>query len=124
MRVNPSPWNTTATICPPGPSFTPGMNIICGDNAQGKTNLLEAVAYLSAARSHRARYDRELILFGVEHGFITGEISCRGRDYTVEIAPEHPGPAADHPQRGAPEEGRGAGGDPEHRALLPPRICI
>ena len=39
--------------------FDPRVNLIYGDNAQGKTNLLEAVAYLSAARSHRARYDRE-----------------------------------------------------------------
>ena len=32
-------------------SFDPRVNLIYGDNAQGKTNLLEAVAYLSAARS-------------------------------------------------------------------------
>lgn len=66
--------------------FHPGMNIITGDNAQGKTNLLEAIGYLSSAKSHRARYDKELILFGVQHGFVTGEIDCRGRDYTVEVA--------------------------------------
>ena len=35
--------------------FDPWVNLIYGDNAQGKTNLLEAIAYLSAARSHRAR---------------------------------------------------------------------
>ena len=34
--------------------FDPKVNLIYGDNAQGKTNLLEAIAYLSAARSHRA----------------------------------------------------------------------
>ena len=34
--------------------FHPGMNIITGDNAQGKTNLLEAIGYLSSAKSHRA----------------------------------------------------------------------
>lgn len=66
--------------------FHPGMNIITGDNAQGKTNLLEAIGFLSTGKSHRARYDREMILFGVEHGFITGEIFSRGRDHTVEIA--------------------------------------
>ena len=67
-------------------AFHPGMNIICGDNAQGKTNLLEAVGYLSTARSHRARYDKEMILFGVQHAFLTGEIESRNRDFTVEIA--------------------------------------
>ena len=65
--------------------FHPGMNIICGDNAQGKTNLLEGISYLAGARSHRARYDRELIMFGIQHGFLTGELECRGRDFNVEI---------------------------------------
>ena len=50
-------------------AFDPEINVIYGDNAQGKTNLLEAVAYLSGV-SHRARYDRELIQFGVDHAFI------------------------------------------------------
>ena len=39
-------------------AFDPRVNLIYGDNAQGKTNLLEGIAYLSSARSHRARYDR------------------------------------------------------------------
>ncbi len=65
-------------------AFDPGVNVICGDNAQGKTNLLEAIAYLSTASSHRARYDRELIQFGVDHAFVKGEISARGRDFTLE----------------------------------------
>lgn len=64
--------------------FSPNVNLIYGDNAQGKTNLLEAIAFLSTARSHRARYDRELISFGVEHGFIQGEIFSRQRDFTLE----------------------------------------
>ena len=41
--------------------FDPRVNLIYGDNAQGKTNLLEAIAYLSSAKSHRTRFDRELI---------------------------------------------------------------
>ena len=64
--------------------FDPGVNVIYGENAQGKTNLLEAVAYLSAARSHRARYDRELIQFGVDHAFIKAELLSRERDFTLE----------------------------------------
>ena len=75
MRVNSVTLEYYRNYLSARAEFHPGMNIICGDNAQGKTNLLEAVAYLSAARSHRARYDRELILFGVEHGFITGEMT-------------------------------------------------
>ncbi len=64
--------------------FAPGVNVILGENAQGKTNLLEAAAYLSSARSHRARYDRELIQFGVDHAFLKGEVFSRERDFTVE----------------------------------------
>ena len=63
--------------------FDPDVNVICGDNAQGKTNLLEAVGFLSGL-SHRARYDRELIQFGVDHAFLKGEIFARDRDFVVE----------------------------------------
>ena len=64
--------------------FDPGVNVIYGENAQGKTNLLEAIAYLSAARSHRARYDRELIQFGVDSAFIKAELTSRDRPFTLE----------------------------------------
>ena len=66
-------------------AFHPGMNIITGDNAQGKTNLLEAIGYLATGKSHRARYDKELILFGIQHGFITGDIFSQGRNHRLEI---------------------------------------
>ncbi len=66
-------------------SFDPGVNVIYGENAQGKTNLLEAVAYLSAASSHRARYDRELIQFGVDNAFIKADVFSRQRDFTLEV---------------------------------------
>lgn len=65
-------------------AFHPRVNVIAGENAQGKTNLLEAVAYLSSVSSHRARYDREMIQLGVDSAFIRGEIFSRERDYTLE----------------------------------------
>ena len=65
-------------------ALSPGVNVIWGENAQGKTNLLEAAAYLSSCRSHRARYDRELIQFGVDHAFLKGEVQSQGRDHTLE----------------------------------------
>jgi len=64
--------------------FDPRVNLIVGENAQGKTNLLEAMAYLSSVSSHRARYDREMIQFGVDSAFIKGEIFSRSRDFTLE----------------------------------------
>lgn len=63
--------------------FDPSVNVIFGDNAQGKTNLLEAVAYLSGL-SHRARYDKELIQFGVDRAFLKGEVFSRDRDFVLE----------------------------------------
>ena len=44
--------------------FKPGLNIILGANAQGKSNLLEAVEYLSTGRSYRSTHDVELISRG------------------------------------------------------------
>ena len=64
--------------------FDPRVNLIYGDNAQGKTNLLEAVSYLSAARSHRARYDKEMIMLDVNSAFIRGEVFSRNRDFNIE----------------------------------------
>jgi len=64
--------------------FDPRVNLIYGDNAQGKTNLLEAVAYLSAARSHRARYDRELIMLDIGSAFVKGEVFSRNREFILE----------------------------------------
>ena len=64
-------------------AFDPNINVIYGDNAQGKTNLLEAVAYLSGV-SHRARYDKELIRFGVDHAFLKGSVFARDRTFVLE----------------------------------------
>ena len=64
-------------------TFDPNINVIYGDNAQGKTNLLEAVAYLSGV-SHRARYDRELIQFGVDHAFLKGHVFARDREFLLK----------------------------------------
>ena len=65
--------------------FDPGTNVICGPNAQGKTNLLEAVYMLSCGRSFRTRFDKELIGFGYSDGQILGEVYSHDRDQTVDI---------------------------------------
>ena len=65
--------------------FDAGTNVICGPNAQGKTNLLEAVYMLSCGRSFRTRFDRELIGFGYSDGQILGEVFSHDRDQTVDI---------------------------------------
>ena len=45
-------------------SFSPGVNVLVGENAQGKTNLLEAIFYASVGRSFRAANIGEMIRFG------------------------------------------------------------
>lgn len=65
--------------------FSPGVNVIWGENAQGKTNLLEAIGFLSGARSHRTRGDKELISFHRDRGTITAEVTSRGRDFLLEV---------------------------------------
>ncbi|HIY21938.1 MAG TPA: DNA replication/repair protein RecF [Candidatus Flavonifractor merdigallinarum] len=65
-------------------AFDPGVNVLFGENAQGKTNLLEAVGYLAGARSHRARMDRELIAFDRDRAIVRAGLESRKREFTVE----------------------------------------
>ena len=61
------------------------VNIIYGDNAQGKTNLLEAVWLLSGAKSFRGAKDADLIRFGESHTLIESVFFCGGRQQTSKI---------------------------------------
>lgn len=65
--------------------FDPGTNVISGQNAQGKTNLLESVYMLSCGRSFRTRFDRELVGFGFSSADILAEIESHDRKQTVNI---------------------------------------
>lgn len=64
--------------------FASGLNLFIGENAQGKTNLLEAVFLLSSTRSHRTRRDREMILFNAGHFRITAELTD-GRTFSSAL---------------------------------------
>ncbi|MTV81438.1 DNA replication/repair protein RecF [Secundilactobacillus folii] len=55
-------------------SFGPGVNVLLGENAQGKTNLLEAIYFLALARSHRTSNDRELINWQAETAQVLGRV--------------------------------------------------
>ena len=59
--------------------FAPGVNLIVGDNAQGKTNLLEAIAYLGSGRSFRAQKTSELIRFGADFAEVSGDVFSQER---------------------------------------------
>ena len=65
--------------------FSQGTNVIYGANAQGKTNLLEAVYMLSLGRSFRTRYDRELIGFDYDSAELLAEIESFGRMQDVRM---------------------------------------
>lgn len=65
--------------------FDPGTNVISGQNAQGKTNLLESVYMLSCGRSFRTRFDRELVGFGFSSADILADIESHDRKQTVNI---------------------------------------
>ena len=59
--------------------FAPGVNLIVGDNAQGKTNLLESIAYLGSGRSFRTQRIAELVRLGAEFGEIWGNVDSQER---------------------------------------------
>ena len=63
--------------------FEPGVNLIVGDNAQGKTNLLEAISYLGSGKSFRAQKTGEMIRFGADFAEISGDIYAEERQQTL-----------------------------------------
>ncbi len=65
--------------------FSPGVNLIVGDNAQGKTNLLEAVSYLGSGRSFRAQRTGEMIAFGADFAEINGRVFAQEREQTLRF---------------------------------------
>lgn len=65
--------------------FSPGFNVLCGNNAQGKTNCAEAIFYLCTGYSPRATRDKQVIKYGEEKATIDGlATSCYG-DVNVKI---------------------------------------
>ena len=65
--------------------FSPETNVITGNNAQGKTNLLEAVYMLSSAKSFRTRFDKELTGFDYTSSEILAEVTSQERNQTIRI---------------------------------------
>lgn len=63
--------------------FDPGVNLIVGNNAQGKTNLLEAVSYLGSGKSFRAQRSSEMVRFGAEFADIEGDVFSQERQQSL-----------------------------------------
>ena len=65
--------------------FDHATNIFYGDNAQGKTNILEAVYLTGTTKSHRGTKDRDLIQFGNEESHIETVIEKDGIEFQVDM---------------------------------------
>ncbi|MGN1267658.1 MAG: DNA replication/repair protein RecF [Dorea sp.] len=65
--------------------FDDATNIFYGDNAQGKTNILEAVYLSGTTKSHRGTKDRDLIEFGKDESHIEAVVEKRGINYQIDM---------------------------------------
>jgi len=66
-------------------SFADGQNLIFGENAQGKTNLLEAIFYLSCLKNFHSSRDFDAVLSGEREARIRGEFEAYGRKTEVDL---------------------------------------
>ncbi len=66
--------------------FSPGLNVFIGKNAQGKTNFLEAIYFLSLTRSHRTRTDKELIHFDAKELLVSGILQRSSGTVPLDIS--------------------------------------
>ena len=65
--------------------FDSGINVLHGENAQGKTNLLEAIYFVSLGKSFRTTHETEIIRFGEEYASISLDYESEGREQNVTM---------------------------------------
>ena len=65
--------------------FNAHVNIIYGDNAQGKTNILESIYMCSTSKSHRGSKDREIVRFGEDESHIKLIVLKHGMKYRIDM---------------------------------------
>ncbi|MDC3417734.1 DNA replication/repair protein RecF [Aquibacillus salsiterrae] len=65
--------------------FDDKINVIIGENAQGKTNIMESIYVLAFTKSHRTARDKELIQWDKEYAKIEGSIQKRKQKFPLEI---------------------------------------
>jgi DNA replication and repair protein RecF len=63
----------------------PGVAVLVGANGQGKTNLIEALGYLSTLTSHRVSTDAPLVRTGAQSAIVRASVVHAGRELTVEL---------------------------------------
>lgn len=65
--------------------FCEGTNILYGDNAQGKTNVLEAIYLSATTKSHKGSKDRDIVSFNKEESHIRTYLDKEGIEYKVDM---------------------------------------
>ena len=65
--------------------FDNGINVLHGENAQGKTNLLEAIYYVSLGKSFRTTHDNEIVRFGEEYASVSLDFESAGREQNITM---------------------------------------
>ena len=65
--------------------FSSGTNILYGDNAQGKTNILEAIFMSATTKSHKGSKDKEIIRFGKDEAHIRTILDRDNAEYRVDM---------------------------------------
>ena len=66
-------------------TFDPKTNILYGDNAQGKTNILEALYLSGTTKSHRGTKDRDLVRFGCDEAHLETVVVKRGMEFQIDM---------------------------------------
>lgn len=66
-------------------NFSKNINMIIGQNGQGKTNIVEAIHFLSFAKSFRTNRDKEVINFGKDSAYIKSSIQNIDDSYAIDI---------------------------------------
>jgi len=67
-------------------SFSPGINIICGDNASGKTSILESVYALCLTKAIRGKKDCEMVKWGEKFSLIKGNLMVSGKTTQMQFS--------------------------------------
>ncbi|MDQ2723597.1 MAG: DNA replication/repair protein RecF, partial [Actinomycetota bacterium] len=66
-------------------TLRPGVSVLLGANGNGKTNLVEALGYLSTLSSHRVSTDAPLVRVGAERAVVRAAVVNEARELTVEL---------------------------------------
>ena len=66
-------------------NFDDGLNILVGENAQGKTNVIEAIFFAVIGKSFKTAKEKDVIRWGQESGYLCGEFAKKYRDVKIEL---------------------------------------